>query len=146
MSTENLKFLIAAVLSIHGLGHVGAIGALVTRKLGYVAAADQAGWLAARSWLLPSLASPIATALATGFWAVSMIGFIAAACSFRGVLVPSEAWRTLAVASAVVSTLGLALFIGTWPLFNTVAALSVNAAVFVTQLWLSWPARALFGR
>ena len=65
--------------------------------------------------LLPSLASPIATALATGFWAVSMIGFIAAACSFWGVLVPSEAWRTLAVVSAVVSTLGLTLFIGTWP-------------------------------
>jgi hypothetical protein len=75
-----------------------------------------------------------------------MIGFIAAACSFWGVLVPSEAWRTLAVVSAVVSTLGITLFIGTWPLFNTIAALSVNAAVFVTQLVLGWPACALFGR
>ncbi len=144
MSTENLNR-ITAVLSIHGLGHVGVIGALVTRKLGYVAAADQAGWLAARSWLLPSLASPIAIA------GHRLLGRLDDRIHRRrllvlGVLVPSEAWRTLAVVSAVVSTLGLALFIGTWPLFNPVAALSVNAAVLVTQLWLGWPARALFGR
>ncbi|HEY8732415.1 MAG TPA: hypothetical protein VIN69_10640 [Candidatus Limnocylindria bacterium] len=52
----------------------------------------------------------------------------------------------MADASAIASTLGIALFFGTWPAFNTIAALSVNAAVFVTLLWLQWPARTVFGR
>lgn len=145
MSTPDLRFVIAAVLSVHGLGHGGAIGALITRHLGFVEAADRSGWLAARSWLLPALPSTVCSAAATGFWLVSMIGFIAAALAFWGVLIPTEAWRALAVASAVVSTSGILLFLGTWPVFNTIAALSVNAAVFITQLWLRWPERPLVG-
>lgn len=145
MSIPDLRFLIAAVLSVHGLAHVGAIGALVTRQLGYVEAADRSGWLAARSWLLPALPSAVSTAAATGFWLASMIGFIAAACAFWGVLIPSEVWRALAIASAIVSTSGILLFLGTWPAFNTIAALTVNATVFITQLWLRWPERSLVG-
>lgn len=146
MTADNLRFLITAALGIHGLGHIGAVGALVSRSLGYGAAADQAGWLAPRSWLLPSLESSASNAVATGFWIVSLIGFVAAALAFWGVFIPGEMWRILAVGSAVVSTVGIVLFAGTWPVFNTVAALSVNVVVLVTQLWLRWPAQAAFGR
>jgi hypothetical protein len=38
------------------------------------------------------------------------------------------------------------LFARTWPVFNTIADLSVNVAVLVTQLWLRWPQPATFGR
>jgi hypothetical protein len=40
----------------------------------------------------------------------------------------------------------MALFFGTWPVFNTVAALGVNIAVLVTQLIMRWPPQAMFGR
>jgi hypothetical protein len=141
MTADNLRFLITAVLGIHGPRPRWSRPALVTRKLGYVAAADQAGRLTPRSRVLPSLEGSGAIERATGFWIVSMIGFIAAALAFWRVLIPGEAWRILTVVSAVVSTIGIVLFAGTWPVFNTVAALSINAAVLVTQLWLRWPSR-----
>jgi hypothetical protein len=33
--TENIKFLVAAVLTVHGLGHGGALGALLTQGVAY---------------------------------------------------------------------------------------------------------------
>jgi hypothetical protein len=44
-----------------------------------------------------------------------------------------------------VSILGITLFLGTWPVFNTVAALAMNIAVLVSQLWLRWPPQAVYG-
>lgn len=76
----------------------------------------------------------------------SLLGFVTAALSFWGVLVPGEALRPLAVASAIVSTVGIALFFGTWPMFNTLAALGMNIAVLVALVWLQWPPQAMFGK
>ena len=145
MSADTIKAFVFGALMIHGLGHGGAIGALMFRGVD-AAASDRAGWLAARSWLFPSLTASTATTVATIFWILSMVGFVAAALSFWGIIVPGDAWRQLAVASSIVSLLGITLFIGTWPLFNTTAALTVNAAVLVTQLGLHWPAQAVLGK
>jgi hypothetical protein len=142
MSDQTLKIIITAVLFLHGIAHVGAIGALMAQ--GRVQ--NTGGWLEARSWLFPKLATPIARTVAILFWAVSIIGFVAAALSFWGVLLPGEAWRQIAVASAVVSGVGIVLFLGNWPVFNTLAALGVNVAVLVTQLWLKWPPVGMFGK
>lgn len=128
MSTQTIKVLIAGALLVHGLGHL----------TGFV--------LPARSWLFPSLAPPAARTVASIFWVLSTIGFVAASMSFWGILVPGDAWRPLAVASAIVSILGIALFIGTWPTFNTLAALGVNIAVLVALIWLHWPPQAMFGK
>ena len=140
MSDQAIKLVIAGVLLLHGLGHGGALGALYARSRGM----DTGGWQAAHSWLL-SLSTPAAITLASTFWALSLIGFVAAAMSFWGILVPAEAWRLLAIASAIVSTVGIVLFLGNWPAFNTLAALGVNLAVLVALLWLNWPPRAMFG-
>ncbi len=142
MSAQTIKLLIAGVLLLHGLGHMGALGALVAQ--GRVVSTGS--WLRARSWLFPSLAAPVATTVASIFWVLSTIGFVAAAMSFWGILVPGDAWRQLALASSIVSALGIVLFFGTWPTFNTLAALAVNIAVLVTQLWLHWPPQAMFGK
>lgn len=139
MSNQLIKALVFGVLLLHGLGHGGAVGALI-----WVSArpgTDTGGWLAARSWLVPSLSPPLAKTLAIIFWVVSLIGFVAAALSFLAILVPENIWRELAVGSAIISTLGILFFLGTWPAFNTLAALAVNGAVFVTQIWLRWPAQ-----
>jgi hypothetical protein len=38
----------------------------------------------------------------------------------------------------VVSGVGIVLFFGTWPMFNTLAALAVNGAVLVALVVLRW--------
>lgn len=144
-SSPTARVLILGVLMVHGLGHGGALGALWWRSAVSSTAADQGGWLAARSWLFPSVAAPSATAVASAFWVLSMIGFVAAALSFSGLVLPGEAWRQLAVASAIVSLLGITLFFGTWPVFNTVAAIAVDATVLFTQVALRWPPQAMYG-
>ncbi len=144
MSDQIIKIIIGAALLLHGLGHGGALGALIWIRF---RPGDNTGaWLAARSWLFPSLPAATATAVASVFWILSLIGFVAAALSFWGILVPGDAWRQLAVASSIVSILGIALFFGTWPTFNTLAALGMNIAVLVALLWLHWPPQAMFGK
>ena len=141
MSVQTIKILIAGALLLHGLGHLGAIAALLALRLGR----STGPWRPARSWLLPSLPAPVATTVASTFWVLSAIGFVAASMSFWGILVPGDAWRQLALASSIVSILGIVLFFGIWPIFNTLAALGMNVAVLVTQLWMHWPPPSMFG-
>ena len=143
MPDQTIKLVAAGVLLLHGLGHGGALAALAWIRLrpgtptGY--------WVAARSWLAPSLRADTATTLASVFWAVSLLGFVIAAMSFWGVVVPRGVWQLVAVASALVSMAGIACFFGTWPMFNTIAALAVNVAVLAAVLWLRWPPDAVLG-
>ena len=142
MSTPTIRLLIAGALLLHGLGHGGALGALAYVGRGR----DGGAWRAARTWLLPTLPQRAATVVASTFWVLSLIGCVAAAMSFWGILIPAEAWRTLALISACISGLGIVLFFGTWPMFNTLAALAMNVGVLVTQLWTHWPPTDMFGR
>lgn len=142
MSAQTIRLLIAGVLFLHGIAHLGALAALLVNRGGH----DTDGWLPARSWLFPSLAPDAATTVASAFWVLSAIGFVAAALSFWGLLIPGDLWRQLAVASSIVSATGIALFLGTWPVFNTTAALGINIAVLVALLWLHWPPIELFGK
>ena len=142
MSDQVVKILIAGVLLLHGLGHAGVVGALIANSRGI----STGPFLPARSWLFPSLPTAAARTLASAFWILAAIGFVAAAMSFWGILVPGDMWRQIAVVFAVVSGLGILLFWGTWPTFNMLAALGVNIAVLITQLWLRWPPQAMFGK
>jgi len=140
MSADTARGLVFGALVIHGLGHGGALGALIWMALR--PSDPTGGWQAARSWLLPALPAATATPIAGAFWIVAMLGFVVAALSFWGIGLPGEAWRSVAIGSAIVSLVGITLFFGTWPPFNTLAALAVNIAVLVSLLWLRWPAQA----
>jgi hypothetical protein len=142
MSPELIKILIPLVLLLHGLGHGGAIGALIAIDRGL----SGGKWLSARSWLFPNINPRTAKMIALIFWALSLVGFVAAALSFWGIVVPGDFWRQLALISAFVSFTGIIIFWGRWPLFNTLAAQAVNLAVIITQLWLHWPPMAMFGK
>lgn len=134
MSDQMTRILVAGVLLLHGLGHGGALGALAWIALR--PGSNAGAWTAARSWLLPSLAPGTATLIASAFWIVALVGFVAAAAGFWFDL--GDWWRAVAVASAVVSTVGIVIFFGNWPMFNTIAALGVNVAVLVAILALNW--------
>ncbi len=83
---------------------------------------------------MPALSADTATAAACTFWAIALVGFVAAALALAGLLVPVDALKPLALGSAIVSLAGIGLFLGTWPAFNTLAAIAVNAAVLVAVL------------
>jgi len=92
-----------------------------------------------RSWLLPSLSIKAAAAIASVFWILATVGFLAAALSFTGALLPADVWRQFTVAASVVSTLGIVLFSGIWPgapnrklsQIDTVVALVINVVLLV---------------
>jgi hypothetical protein len=141
MSPQLIKIIIPLVFLLHGLGHGGAIGALISIDRGL----SSGKWLSARSWLFPNLPARTAKAVAITFWGLSLLGFVAAALSFWGILVPVEWWRQLALIFASISFIGIVVFWGRWPMFNTLAAQAVNLAVILTQLWFHWPPMGMAG-
>ena len=142
MSDQALRLVIGGVLLVHGIAHGGALGALWW--LNTRPTLDAGGWTSARTWAAPSLGTETATMVAVVFWVLSLVGFVLAALAFWGIVLPVGWWRPLAVASALVSTAGIVLFFGTWPMFNTLAALAVNVAVLVAVA-TNWPPESVFG-
>lgn len=142
MSDEMLRWVVGGVLLLHGIAHAGAIGSLWW--VGSGRATNAGGWTAARSWLVPSLTTTMATRLAVSFWIASLVGFLLAALAFLGIILPADAWPALGAASAAISTVGIVAFFGTWPMFNTLAALAVNAGVLVA-VFSGWPPQAALG-
>jgi hypothetical protein len=128
MSTQLLRLLIAGALFVHGVGHT----------LGF--------FMPARSWLLSGVGEGTLRIVGGIFWVLATVGFIAALLSFIGLLIPAEWWRPLAIAFAIVSLLGIFIFFGTWPTFNTIGAVGMNIAILVLLLWVKWPPVSLFGR
>ncbi len=147
MFPEFIKILITGVLFLQAFSHAVAFFALIKD-----ARSEGKPSLPVRSWLLPSLAPKAAAWLASLFWLLATIGFIATAVTFWETRLPGETWRQLAAASALISTLGIALFSGIWPgapnrrlsNIDTVIALVINVAVLVLLL-LGWPPGTLFG-
>jgi hypothetical protein len=150
MSPQTIRIIVTAVLFLHGVAHGRAFLALLAQAAGFGAAPI----LPVRSWLIPSLSMRAAGIIASIFWLLSTIGFIAAALSFWGTLLSGGDWRQLAVISAIISTVGIALFSGIWPgapsrrlsNLDTVIALVVNLAVFVALLGMQWPPYDMFSR
>ena len=150
MSPQTIKIIITATLLLHGIAHGRAFFTLLAVAVNR----REGAWIPVRSWLFPSLSLSTAAWIASLFWLLSTVGFIAAAMSFWGFILTGEYWRQLSVASAAISTLGIALFSGIWPgapdkrlsTLDTIIALVVNVAVFVALLWLQWPPYEMFGK
>jgi hypothetical protein len=120
MPNEILRYLVAGVLVVHGLGHGG--GAFMFVK----------------SWLSPSLVDSPLKALFVLVWLAAMAGFVAAGI---GVLQQQTWWRSAAVAAALVSLVVSALFIQGTPL-NAAAA---DVAILLALLALKWPSAGVVG-
>jgi uncharacterized membrane protein YphA (DoxX/SURF4 family) len=140
MSGTALRALVAVVLFIHGIGHV--MGVMPALKL-----VNVEGWNS-RSWLLtPILGETISRILSIILFLVALVGFVASTLALLGWLVPHDWWRTLAVVSAVISIVTIALFWNAFVSFfpNKVGALGVDIAVLVCLLVLNWPTEAMLG-
>jgi hypothetical protein len=134
MSNELWRIVLAVVIGAHGLGHV----------LFLVSCLGLANWgQSTRSWLLTSLAGDRVTcAIGNMLWVAAIAGFMAAAV---GILSQQEWWRVVAIGSAGISLLGLALFLDRQPTPPTLSAAIVDLAILAALLWLQWPPPALIG-
>lgn len=149
-SPSILRIVIVVALSAHSIAHAIALTGLVGQAGGGASGSQ----VVSRVWLLPGLGPNAAAAAAIPFWLVATIGFALAALSFSGILMPDAPWRLIAVASAIASIAGVALLAGSWPgspneirsVLNTSIAMTMNLAILVSQLWLTWPAQATFGK
>ena len=148
MAPKTLRYLIAFALSFHGIGHLmGVIAGLGLFKID----ASSPGWLKgwnSHSWLLSGLLGETASrVLCILLFAAASATSIAAALGLLGWLVPHAQWRTLAVTSAVISLVAVALFWNGLMLFfpHKVGCLSMDIATLVCLLTLSWPSEAAIG-
>ncbi len=135
MLDPTIQLVLFGAFLVHGLGHAGPLGTLVA--LGFRPGINTGHWTPAQSWLFPSLSHAAATTVASLFWTVSLIGFVLVALSFRAFLLPEDAWRPLAIVSALVSAVGIALFFRNWPMSSTVAALGMNIVAVLAAI--AWP-------
>src|SRR3989304_9070996 len=82
MADQVIKLVIAGVLLLHGVAHVGPLATYIWIRAR--PADNTGGWVAARSWLLPTLPATTATAIASAFWLLSLVGFLGASLSVFG--------------------------------------------------------------
>jgi hypothetical protein len=150
MSPQTIKIIITAILLLQGVAHGRAFFCLAATAGG----GDSKVWIPVHSWLFPKASKKTAAAIAGVFWLLATLGFIAAGLGFWGLLLPGAYWRQLALLSAIISTLGTALFSGIWPgapdtrlsTIDTIISLVVNGAVILAVLVLQWPPLSMFGK
>ena len=140
MSSTTLRLIVAAILFIHGIGHV--LGIMASLQL-----SNTESW-SSRSWLLTDLIGDTASRLISFvLFLAALIGFVGAVLALMGWLLPHEWWRPLSAISAAISLVALGLFWNAFPsLFpNKIGAIAVDIAVLVGLLWLEWPTEAAIG-
>ena len=148
MSGTVLRAIVAFVIAFHGLGH--AMGIIPALGIVNTEGASQ-GWLqkwSSHSWLLTNLlGNTVSGILCVVLYGAALIGFLSAALALLGWGIPHDWWRTLALASAVVSLVALLLFWNALIFFfpHKVGALAINIATLICLLALNWPAEADLG-
>ena len=123
MSASTILIITGLVLIVHGIGHVMAFFPALN-----ITSTDNWHY---RSWLLTGLlGDTISRVLVIILFGAAMIGFIGAGLGLFGWLVPHSAWQTLAIVSAVISLVALALFWNSFVAFfpNKIGAIVVNIA------------------
>jgi hypothetical protein len=127
-----LRIALAIVIGAHGIGHI----------LFLVPLLGIADWgQSTHSWLLG--AGGPARVIGGLIWVLATAGFVAVAV---GLFADAPWWRPLAVASAVVSLVGLLLFWATPAASSAFFALLFNAIVILSLWLLNWPSVAVAGR
>ena len=124
MSTSTVRLITGLVLIVHGIGHVlaffPALNIFSTKKWHY------------RSWLLNSvLGDTPSRVIIIVLFAIPLIGFIASGLGVFNWLVPHDWWPRLAIVSAIVGMIALAIFWNAFASFfpNKVGAIFVNIAL-----------------
>jgi hypothetical protein len=141
-----MKFIIAAVLIIHGLivaaQSSGSFGSTPPRALQNPTWVSWWPFSMGRSWLLSwlGLDETIFIYRAGGLlWLAGGILLVAAGLGVLGFIIPTEWWRSLAVAGAAISLFMLVIYLH--PILTIGTGLSI--VILVALLWTHWPSSTL---
>jgi hypothetical protein len=134
-----LRNAIGILLLLHGVIH-GILAVLPNPEAAKpVVARFYSDW--AGSWLLGGLPGGVLQIISIVLAAVAGIGFLAAGLSMFGALFPHDWWRTLAIASAVVSLLLGVLFWKSDLIAGPVVAIGIIVALGIIR----WPTESILG-
>ena len=115
-----MRIIIGVLLIVHGFAHWEITSAWGSKE-------------SATSWILGQ-----AGAFGTVLWALALAGFILAGIA---VFIGFRLWRPLAIVSAVISLVTMALF---WH-FSMIIGAVVDVGILVALLWAKWPQPNLVG-
>jgi hypothetical protein len=123
-----MQIVFGILVAIHGLITV-AVGMGSASNTGGVTAPGTSWYPVAlgQSWLLQGDVAR----LGGGLWVIAGIGLLATAASVFGIVLPSGAWPTLGLISAVTALAALALFFHPYYAIAIVANLAIVAAATV---------------
>lgn len=140
MTPTTLRTIISIVFFFNGVGHVlGILPALGVVKM--------KNWTS-HSWLLSKpLGESVARILSVVLFVAVVACSIGAGLAVNAWIVPHAAWRTLAIVSAAVSLVALALFWNAFPTLipTKVGAIGQDILVIVCLLMIGWPTEADIG-
>ncbi len=134
MSSTLLRFLIGLFLVVHTIGH----GLAFFPAFGIAATEN---WHS-RSWLLTDLlGANVSRVVYLLLFAIVILGFLGVTLGFFGWLVPGAWIQPVAITSAVISLVALALFWNAFPFLfpMKVGALAVNVAILWGLAVAHWP-------
>ena len=138
-----LRIVFAIAVLGHGVAHLAATFNLGRQAVG----APKKGALEVRTPIMRNASAAAAAALGLVFWLPATVGFIIAVPAMMDLFLSDLPWSSILVASALISTGGIALFSGIWPggevrlrVLHVSLAVGMNLIILVTQLVLGWPA------
>ena len=134
MSVDMMRYLAAAILGFHGIGHILAFFPIFGFSL-----TDEHSF---RSWLLtPVLGNLFAVLIEIILFLCATMGFLGAVSALMQWQIAYAFWQFYALTGAAFSLVGLFLFPRAFPtLFpNLVGAVLVDIAILAALLWLRWP-------
>jgi hypothetical protein len=130
---EFVRLGVALVVFAHGVGHLLFLGPVI----GLGSWADQTG----DSWVLTgTIGEPAARIVATVLWSAVIVLFVAGVAGFLGT---TDWWRTVTIAAAGLSILGIVLFWGGIASSSAIFALIADAVILGALLIAHWPSTEL---
>jgi hypothetical protein len=132
MTTKTIKLIAFIALLVHGIGHFQGVAASLGLKINNA--------VPAQSWLLKSIGTSINNTVCLILFLLTGIAGIITALSFKGIII-ADMWQSLAVVTAVLSTLALILFPNGFAMFfNKVGAIAVNLFIYYSIVFSqNWP-------
>jgi len=133
MTTKTVKLIAFVALLVHGIGHFQGVAAGFGIKINNTTPAQ--------SWLLKGFSLKLNKTICLILFLITGIIGILTAIGFKG-LILSDTWQTLAIVTAILSTICLIVFPNSFAMFfNKIGAIAINLIIYYSIAFgQNWPA------